>query len=45
MLDNTPLLDIKPFIPEFDYGENFRIGWLEDKIKLSEKKEADDRFK
>jgi tRNA-Thr(GGU) m(6)t(6)A37 methyltransferase TsaA len=44
MLDNTPLLDIKPFVPEFDLGEAFRIGWLEGKIKPSEKRKADDRF-
>ncbi len=45
MLDNTPLLDIKPFVPEFDYGEKFKIGWLEGKIKADEKRKADDRFK
>jgi len=27
MLDNTPLLDIKPYIPEFDIRENAQIGW------------------
>ena len=27
MLDNTPLLDIKPYIPEFDIRENVQIGW------------------
>lgn len=45
MLDNTPLLDIKPFVPEFDYNEKFSIGWLEGKIDLSEKRKADERFK
>ncbi len=44
MLDNTPILDIKPYVPEFDNDEKFRIGWLEGKIKLSEKREADERF-
>jgi len=44
MLDNTPLLDIKPFVPEFDSGEAFRTGWLEGKIKPGEKRKADDRF-
>ena len=33
MLDKTPLLDIKPYIPRFDQRENVRIGWLEGKIK------------
>jgi tRNA-Thr(GGU) m(6)t(6)A37 methyltransferase TsaA len=27
MLDNTSLLDIKPYIPEFDIRENVQIGW------------------
>ena len=29
MLDGTPLLDIKPYVPEFDEREYVRIGWLE----------------
>ncbi len=29
ILDGTPLLDIKPYVPEFDHQENCRIGWLE----------------
>ena len=28
MLDKTPLLDIKPYIKEFDHMENTRSGWL-----------------
>ena len=31
VLDNTPLLDIKPYIPLFDQRNDTRIGWLEDK--------------
>ena len=27
MLDDTPLLDIKPYIPDFDIRENAQIGW------------------
>ena len=27
MLDGSPLLDIKPYIPEFDIRENVQIGW------------------
>lgn len=45
MYDNTPILDIKPFIPDFDGDEKYRIGWLEGKINLSEKKNSDDRFR
>lgn len=29
ILDGTPLLDIKPYVPEFDEHVTFRIGWLE----------------
>ena len=29
MLDGTPLLDIKPFVPRFDLVENARGGWTE----------------
>ena len=28
MLDGTPLLDIKPFVPAFDHREGVRTGWL-----------------
>jgi len=31
VLDNTPLLDIKPYVPLFDQKDNVRIGWLEGK--------------
>ena len=27
MLDDTPLLDIKPYVPDFDNRENPQIGW------------------
>lgn len=29
ILDGTPLLDLKPYIPEFDGHPEARIGWLE----------------
>jgi tRNA-Thr(GGU) m(6)t(6)A37 methyltransferase TsaA len=29
MLDGTPLLDIKPYMPEFDIRTNTRNGWYE----------------
>ena len=29
VLDGTPLLDIKPYVPEFDKRAEVRIGWLE----------------
>jgi len=33
VLNGTPLLDIKPFVPYFDEKEKIRIGWLTEKIK------------
>ena len=27
MIDDTPLLDIKPYVPEFDNRENAKVGW------------------
>jgi tRNA-Thr(GGU) m(6)t(6)A37 methyltransferase TsaA len=32
VLDGTPLLDIKPFVPAFDHREGAQIGWLEGKV-------------
>ena len=29
ILDGTPLLDIKPYVPEFDERGPVRLGWLE----------------
>src|SRR4030042_4120429 len=31
--DGTPLLDIKPYVPQFDNRKATRIGWLKDNIK------------
>jgi len=44
IVDGTPLLDIKPYIPEFDMREVVKIGWLEKRVhKLSTAKD-DGRF-
>lgn len=45
ILNGTPLLDIKPYVPEFDSGGNVRIGWLEGRSKSAEQHKSDDRFK
>lgn len=45
MLDGTPLIDIKPYVPEFESAENIRKGWLEGKEKNIHGKLSDDRFK
>jgi tRNA (Thr-GGU) A37 N-methylase len=31
MLDGTPLLDIKPYVPSFDHFPVERFGWFKDK--------------
>jgi len=33
VLDGTPLLDIKPYVPEFDQREPTRSGWYETRSK------------
>jgi tRNA-Thr(GGU) m(6)t(6)A37 methyltransferase TsaA len=45
VLDGTPLLDIKPHVPEFDCAPGARIGWLEKAVAQMRKKVADDRFR
>lgn len=43
ILDGTPLLDIKPFIPNVDNRLDARIGWLEEKIQGMDKARSDGR--
>jgi tRNA-Thr(GGU) m(6)t(6)A37 methyltransferase TsaA len=45
VLDQTPLLDIKPYVPEFDHVPADRIGWFEKTAQEARTKRADDRFK
>ena len=45
MLDGTPLLDIKPYVPKFDTQMNVRTGWLEKVSKTVSKRKSDKRFK
>jgi len=47
IVDGTPLLDIKPYVPNFDKckGEKVQIGWFEDKHEQAHTKKSDDRFK
>lgn len=44
ILDGTPLLDIKPYVPEFDREDEYRVGWLEKARKQVREKKSDDRF-
>lgn len=43
LLEGTPVLDIKPYVGEFDDRTNTRTGWLENARKRTNV--ADDRFR
>jgi tRNA (Thr-GGU) A37 N-methylase len=45
ILDGTPLLDIKPYLPEFDFQPEVRTGWLEQAKGKVKRTVSDDRFK
>jgi tRNA-Thr(GGU) m(6)t(6)A37 methyltransferase TsaA len=45
VLDGTPLLDIKPYVPEFDESKDVRIGWLEGARGKARLAKSDDRFR
>ena len=44
IVDQTPLLDIKPYIPEFDVRRPERIGWMKELSEKAGKVKADGRF-
>ena len=45
ILDGTPLLDIKPYVPEFDQPRVDRVGWLEQSKGEVQSKKSDSRFR
>lgn len=45
VLDQTPLLDIKPYIEAFDSVENSTSGWMTADVGEIAEKRSDDRFK
>lgn len=45
VVDGTPLLDIKPYVPEFDVRKVERTGWLSHKADKVDKAKADERFR
>lgn len=45
ILDGTPLIDIKPFVPMFEDRTNVRTGWFSDKEKDLPGRFSDGRFK
>ncbi|MBE0432265.1 tRNA (N6-threonylcarbamoyladenosine(37)-N6)-methyltransferase TrmO [candidate division WOR-3 bacterium] len=46
IIDGTPLLDIKPYVPEFDHRKKamYRIGWLKKRAHHVTSTKADRRF-
>jgi len=44
ILNDTPLLDIKPYVPEFDERAGVRIGWLEQARGKARFARSDGRF-
>jgi tRNA (adenine37-N6)-methyltransferase len=44
MIDQSPLLDIKPCLPMIDDLQGLRLGWLTGKVEQFSQKKSDDRF-
>jgi len=44
IVNGTPLLDIKPHVPEFDMREVVRVGWLEKNVHKLSASRDDGRF-
>jgi tRNA-Thr(GGU) m(6)t(6)A37 methyltransferase TsaA len=44
ILNDTPVLDIKPFIPDVDSPEVHKLGWLEGISDKMKHKKSDNRF-
>lgn len=44
IVDGTPVLDIKPFVPDFDNRQTRRIGWFEKQVSRLNEVKADRRF-
>ncbi len=45
IVDGTPLLDIKPYVPDFDHRDVKSIGWLSSNSNKVSEKRSDERFK
>lgn len=45
ILDGTPVLDIKPYVTEFDERTTVSIGWLENALRQERNTRSDNRFK
>ena len=44
IVDGTPLLDIKPYVPQFDVREVEKTGWLFQKADKVHEAKSDERF-
>jgi tRNA-Thr(GGU) m(6)t(6)A37 methyltransferase TsaA len=44
MLDGTPVLDIKPYVPRFDVRQTERIGWFEKRVNTVTEVRSDGRM-
>lgn len=44
MLNGTPLIDIKPYVPNFDEQTAVKTGWLEEAQKRAKTQKSDKRF-
>ena len=44
IVNGTPLLDIKPYVPEFDIREVSKAGWLEKNVHKLSRSKDDGRF-
>lgn len=44
IIDGTPLLDIKPYVPEMDASENCKTGWINQFRSMIKKQKSDKRF-
>ena len=44
VIDGTPLLDIKPYVPAFDVHPADKTGWIEDKTSKIGETVDDGRF-
>ncbi len=46
IVDRTPLLDVKPLVPEFDFRKGVKTGWLGESLARGDRRRytSDDRF-
>ncbi|CDK37883.1 tRNA (N6-threonylcarbamoyladenosine(37)-N6)-methyltransferase TrmO [Halorubrum sp. AJ67] len=44
VVDGTPLLDIKPYVPEFDVPSETETGWMDASASTIRSEQADKRF-